>query len=144
GKGSGSIPWLYIHGKVGSTEGVFLSKDRGTNWIQVNPAGVYVCADAKVLDASRQTLGRVFIGTGGRGIFMASMLPPAAPSNLNATGGTNQVSLTWTAVANADSYYVKRSTTSGAEVTITNVTSASYVDTGLAAGVTYFYKVSAT
>ena len=45
-------------------------------------------------------------------------LPPVAPTALVATPGANQVSLSWTGSAGATSYNIKRSTTSGAEVTI--------------------------
>jgi hypothetical protein len=142
--GSGSVPWVYVHGLISGTEGVFLSKDRGTTWTPVNPPGGLVCADAKVLDASRQTVGRVFLGTGGRGVFMGSLLPPAMPANLVAAGGVGAVSLSWSAVANADSYIIKRSTTSGKEIPLTNTTTSRYVDSGLTAGTIYYYKVSAT
>jgi fibronectin type 3 domain-containing protein len=73
---------------------------------------------------------------------------PGAPAGLTATAGNNQVSLSWTAPSNGgaaiSAYKVYRSTTSGAEAILTtlgNVTT--YTNTGLAAGTTYFYKVSA-
>lgn len=70
-------------------------------------------------------------------------LPPAAPTGLAATAGTNQVSLTWNASAGATSYNVKRATTSGAEVTIASAGSASYTDTTAVKFTQYFYTVSA-
>ena len=69
---------------------------------------------------------------------------PAAPTGLGATAGNGQVALTWTAAIGAASYNVKRSTTSGAETTITNVTGVNYTDTQVVNGTTYYYKVSAT
>ena len=69
---------------------------------------------------------------------------PAAPTGLTATAGNAQVALQWTASSGATSYNVKRSTTSGAEVTIVSgVTATSYTDTAVANGTTYFYVVSA-
>jgi fibronectin type 3 domain-containing protein len=68
---------------------------------------------------------------------------PAAPSGLTAVGGTGQVTLSWTASTGATSYNVKCSTSSGAETTITNTTTAGYTNTGLASGTTYYYVVSA-
>ena len=76
-------------------------------------------------------------GTGGNN-------PPAAPTGPNATAGNGQVALTWTASSGATSYNVKRSTTSGGETTITNVTGVNYTDTQVVNGTTYYYKVSAT
>jgi fibronectin type 3 domain-containing protein len=73
---------------------------------------------------------------------------PGAPAGLTATAGNNQVSLSWTAPSNGgaaiSAYKVYRSATSGAEAILTtlgNVTT--YTNTGLVAGTTYFYKVSA-
>ena len=71
---------------------------------------------------------------------------PAAPAGVTATGGTNQVSLSWTAVSGATSYNVYYATTSGVTKTsgakITNAASP-YVQTGLAAGTSYYYVVTA-
>jgi fibronectin type 3 domain-containing protein len=69
--------------------------------------------------------------------------PPLAPTGLTATPGNAQVGLTWTAAAGATSYNVKRSTASGAEVTITNVTTTSLVDANVINGTPYYYVVSA-
>src|SRR5207249_5995201 len=74
---------------------------------------------------------------------------PATPQNLQATAGTNSVSLSWQSPANnggstITGYKVYRSTSSGTEtgyVSLGNVTS--YTNTGLTPGVTYFYKVRA-
>jgi fibronectin type 3 domain-containing protein len=85
------------------------------------------------------------------GIFDGSALPPtgsapAAPAALTAEGGTGQVTLSWTSVSNATSYNLYYSTTPG--VTTTNATkltalSNPYIQTGLAAGTTYYYVVTA-
>ena len=71
--------------------------------------------------------------------------PINAPTNLVATAGDSKVSLTWTAVSNATSYNVKRSTTAGGTYTTiaSNVTDVSYVDTSVTNGTTYYYVVTA-
>jgi len=70
--------------------------------------------------------------------------PPPAPTNLTATAGDTQVSLTWSASSGATSYNVKRSGTSGGPYTqIAAPTSTSYTDTALTNGMTYYYVVSA-
>jgi fibronectin type 3 domain-containing protein/predicted phosphodiesterase len=74
---------------------------------------------------------------------------PGAPTGLTATAGSGQVSLSWSApTSNGGSaitgYKLYRSTTSGTEaplIALGNVTS--YTNTGLTAGTTYYYKVSA-
>lgn len=73
---------------------------------------------------------------------------PSALANLASTAGDTQVALTWTATNAADfSFYsVYRSTTSGGPFTLvaTNLTSASYTNTGLQNGTGYYYTVTAT
>jgi len=74
----------------------------------------------------------------------AAVVIPAAPTNLTATPGDTQVSLTWSASSGATSYNVKRATTNGGPYPqIAASTSTSYTDTGLTDGTTYYYVVSA-
>ncbi len=71
---------------------------------------------------------------------------PVAPTGLTATGGNQQVVLTWTPVTGATTYNIYRGTaTNGQSGTpvATNVTAATYTNTGLTNGTTYFYKVRA-
>ncbi len=73
----------------------------------------------------------------------------AAPSNLSASAqSTSQINLSWSASSGASSYDVFRSTTSGFSASSANqiasgVSTASYSDTGLNAGTTYYYLVEA-
>ncbi|MHB8122422.1 MAG: fibronectin type III domain-containing protein [Desulfuromonadaceae bacterium] len=72
---------------------------------------------------------------------------PARPSAVSAVGGANQATITWPAVAGADSYNVYWSSTTG--ITTTNGmkvagVSSPYVKTGLSAGTTYFFIVTAS
>ena len=70
--------------------------------------------------------------------------PPAVPANLVATIGDASVALSWSASANAQNYYIKRSTTSGSGYTsIATNASLAFTDTGLSNGTVYFYAVSA-
>ncbi|HEV2434587.1 MAG TPA: LamG-like jellyroll fold domain-containing protein, partial [Verrucomicrobiae bacterium] len=75
---------------------------------------------------------------------------PTAPTGLNAVLAGNRVYLSWNVVSGAISYNVKRSTSSGSEVNIANVSTANntwpasnqYTDTRTSS-TTYYYKVSA-
>src|SRR6266702_3937599 len=61
---------------------------------------------------------------------------PVAPTNVTASGGTGQVTLSWTSVSNATSYNVYYATTSGVTTTSgTKIAGATnpYVQTGLSA-----------
>ena len=64
---------------------------------------------------------------------------PATPTGLTATAGVGQVSLGWTAPANATSYKVLRNGTQ-----VGTPTGTSFTDTGLAYGTSYSYTVVAT
>lgn len=70
---------------------------------------------------------------------------PAAPTGVTATGGTNQVTVSWTAVSGATSYNIYWSTTSGKGLTGTKITGATspYLQSGLAASTAYYYVVTA-
>ena len=69
---------------------------------------------------------------------------PAAPINLAATAGNNQVALSWAASSGATSYNVYRGTASGQEALLhSGVSGTSYTDSTAANGTTYFYEVTA-
>ena len=71
--------------------------------------------------------------------------PPAAPSGLTATGTGGAVALNWSAASGATSYTVQRSAASGGPYSTlaTGISGASYTDTGLASGSTWYYTVAA-
>jgi hypothetical protein len=99
------------------------------------PAGTYTPAQLADLG-----FGGTFSGSGSLTIVANSV---STPQGLTAVSGNAQVALSWQPVYGAVSYKVKRSTTSGVETAIINVANASYTDTGLVNGTTYFYEVSA-
>jgi fibronectin type 3 domain-containing protein len=71
---------------------------------------------------------------------------PAAPTGVTAAGGTNLATISWTAASGATSYNLYWSTTSGVTkangTKVAGVTSP-YVKTGLSAGTTYYFIVTA-
>jgi len=75
--------------------------------------------------------------TGGNGSA------PAVPTGLAATAANAQVNLTWNASSGATGYYLKRSTTSGAEAQIAALSATTYADNSVTNGTPYFYVVSA-
>jgi fibronectin type 3 domain-containing protein len=98
-----------------------------------------------------QNLYMVFIGGAGIGNLnwikfnQNTIQVPLAPTNLTATAGNAQISLSWTAATGATSYTIKRSTTSGGSYVnvATGITATNYTNTGLTNGTTYYYVVSA-
>ena len=77
-------------------------------------------------------------------IAVSPLVDPDAPLNVVATYGDRQVTISWTAVAGAVYYNVKRSTVSkGPYTTVANMTrSTSFVDGYVSNGTKYFYVVS--
>jgi len=74
----------------------------------------------------------------------AGATPVAVPTNLTATAGNEQVTLTWNASIGATSYNVYESTTYGGPYTkLNSTTNTNYTVTGLTNGVTYYFVVTA-
>ena len=69
---------------------------------------------------------------------------PPVPANFHATAGNSQVTLSWTASFGATSYNLQRATTNGGPYThLASPFSATYTDSGLANGATYYYVLAA-
>ena len=73
---------------------------------------------------------------------------PSAPTNVNATAGDGRVRITWHSVSGATSYNIYWFTWSGVsksdyEGKIEDITTTSYIHTGLTNGTTYYYVVTA-
>lgn len=67
------------------------------------------------------------------------------PTGLVAVNGDSQVALSWNASGNANSYNIKRATSSNGVYTViaTNVTTLGFTNTGLTDGTIYYFAVSA-
>jgi fibronectin type 3 domain-containing protein len=74
-----------------------------------------------------------------------TLLPPApvTPAGLVAVPGNGKINLSWLVSSGASSYNLKRGTSSGSETNLVATSSATYTDSGLANGTTYYYVVSA-
>jgi len=101
--------------------------------LNVQGAGSIIADEIRVGDTYGDVVGYVSI-------------PPNAPTGLNATPGTNLVSLSWTAATGSPTVYtVKRSTVSGGAYTNVGTTTAPTViyDDSVLGGQTYYYVVTA-
>lgn len=72
--------------------------------------------------------------------------PPSVPAGLTILSGDNAVALSWTAATGAASYIILRGTASGSYTSSVTVSAAaaSYVDTTVTNGLTYYYVVEAS
>ena len=73
---------------------------------------------------------------------------PSAPTNVTATAGDEEVTVSWDSVSGATSYNIYWSTDSGVSNTnyeskIEDITTTSYTHSGLTSGTTYYYVITA-
>ncbi|UWG96939.1 cell wall-binding repeat-containing protein [Dehalobacter sp. DCM] len=78
-------------------------------------------------------------------IMSSFISAPSSPANLTAKAiSTNQIALSWPSSSGASSYAVYRSTSyNGAYTQIATAASTAYVNSGLSANTTYYYRVKA-
>jgi hypothetical protein len=75
----GNYPVVYIYGEVNNQWGVYASKNEGSTWTLIRKNGWgSVCE----VEGDPRTYGRVYVGTGGRGLFYGDL--QEAPTWLNA------------------------------------------------------------
>ena len=63
-------PALFLKGGAGGLSGILRSDDDGATWKKIDDANHPVNDAPSVMGADRQTFGRVYIGTDGRGIYV--------------------------------------------------------------------------
>lgn len=140
-------PFVYLHGQISGTWGVYRTENQGTNWTRIND-DQHQYGNIQQVVGDPRIYGRCYIAAGGRGILYGDIptQPPFTPANLTAVASNAAVQLSWNDAVGAARYLVKRSTTSGSGYTTiaSGVTVTSYLDSGLVNGSTYYYVVAAT
>jgi hypothetical protein len=88
---------------------------------------------------------RFYTGAGDLSFVEGLRQAATGPAGLTGLALSHQVALAWNALPGANSYNIKRSTTTGGAYTTiaSNVTGTNYVDTTVVNGTTYYYVVSA-
>jgi regulation of enolase protein 1 (concanavalin A-like superfamily) len=77
-------------------------------------------------------------------VGMPAISVPDAPAHLTAGEASGQIKLSWAVTAITTGYNLKRSTTNGGPYAViaSNLVAASFTDTNLSSGVTYYYVVA--
>jgi hypothetical protein len=68
----GENPYIYCWGKKSNVEGIYLSKDFGESWTRIND-NFHQFGYINTMAADKQNPGRVYLGTGGRGLIVGSV-----------------------------------------------------------------------
>jgi photosystem II stability/assembly factor-like uncharacterized protein len=67
-------PALFIVGRIGDDEGLFRSDDEGAHWVHLND-DAHGFGQIRVITGDPRVYGRVYFGTGGRGIIYGDRAP---------------------------------------------------------------------
>lgn len=64
-----STPTVYSYGTISGIKGLYRSTDLGVNWDRIDNGTQVFPAGVKALAGDRQVFGRIYVGTGGRGVL---------------------------------------------------------------------------
>jgi hypothetical protein len=67
-----TYPAVYLAGKVKGVGGFFRSDDRGATWVRINDDR-HQFGFAGVITGDPKRYGRIYVGTGGRGILYGDL-----------------------------------------------------------------------
>jgi Glycoside hydrolase family 44/Fibronectin type III domain len=148
--GTGQVALSWTASSAATSYNVLRGTASGGSYTQIGTATTTSYTDTGVTNGTTYYYVVTAVNSNGQSgnSNQASATPnvaaPSAPSGLAAAAGNQQVGLSWTASAGATSYNVLRGTVSGGPYTqIGTSTTASYTDTGLTNGTTYYYVVAA-
>jgi hypothetical protein len=148
GSGSASLSWPAAQGAT--SYAVFRSTTSGGSYAQIAATASTSYGDSGLSNGVTYYYVVQAINQFGNGGIspQAEATPqpgPAAPTGVTAIAGRRQVTVSWDAVTGAASYKLKRSTTNGGPYTVvaSGITGTSLTNSGLTAGLTYYFVVSA-
>lgn len=136
---NGTYPIFGLSGpELGDFASVQVTNDSGPGTLNNNGSGVWTGTVGSISYSFSEATGVLTVSGG------STAVTPAVPTALQAAAGNAQVSLTWNAAANASTYLIKRSTTSGGPyTTIATNAATTYTDLAVTNDTTYYYVVQA-
>jgi len=64
---------VYFYGQLNSIDGIYRSDDKGKTWTEIGISSLPIGDGPGSMEGDRNVYGRVFIGTGGRGVFVGEI-----------------------------------------------------------------------
>ena len=127
---------------------ILRSSTSGSGYIQVGSVAGTTFTDtglANGVDYFYVVMATNILGQSTNSLEVVGHPNPVVPG-LTATGGTNQISINWTALGGAGGYSVLRANTTGGPfgAIATGLAGTSYIDNTVSGGSTYFYRVEAS
>lgn len=136
---SGNTGTIYMNGNLVATTTAMTNKPSGLGNTPNNYIGKSASTADPNLDGTVDEFLIYEIPLSAADIAVLAAIP-VGPSDPKASSGDTRVDLSWVSVPGANSYSIRRSTTSGGPyVTIATVTGLGYSDTSVTNGTNYFY-----
>ncbi|MEA3211405.1 MAG: rhamnogalacturonan endolyase [Chthoniobacter sp.] len=143
---SGSTATIYVNGTAVASSNSFTNEPSNVvltyNYLGKSQFAADPLFNGKIDDFRLYNYGL----SGSEIAALVSVAPSLPPTGLIAGASGAKVTLTWSAVPNAQSYNIRRGTTSGGPYPTsiaTGVTATTYADTTVVSGTTYYYVVTA-
>jgi hypothetical protein len=146
-----TVTWNTVAGAT--SYNIYRSSSQGQQGTKVGTSSTLLYVDSTALNGvtyyyevtANNVAGEGPVSAQSTGVMpVTPVLPPNPPTGLSAIAGNGQVTLAWTASTGSTSYNIYRSTSQGSQGTnIGANTTASYTDTTVINGTTYYYEVTA-
>ena len=109
-----------------------------------NPLAFQSLAYASGWDPSETSIDEIRVAADYNSVVSATVVSPAAPTDVAVSSTSNQAALSWTPVAGADSYQVWGSSDSLNFQLLGTTNTSNYIDSTVVSGGAYSYYVTAT